>query len=141
MTPNRRTVIGGLLGVLALAGALLLCGCLVIPVNYYAMGSRQNVRHETAESLRPGVTSRDEVFLMLGEPDLVSEDGLRLGYAWTKVRAIWFVATTSGSGGGEILRSHLLQVRFDTNDLVTEIQVLNEWGPAVVGSPTLDPAR
>ena len=61
-------------------------GC--IPVNYYPADSRRNVREETALMIIPGQTTREEVFLLLGEPDQFSSDGSRVVYNWAKVKAL-----------------------------------------------------
>jgi outer membrane protein assembly factor BamE (lipoprotein component of BamABCDE complex) len=131
----------GRLVALSLALAVALsgpAGCLIVPVNYTAAGSRNNVRTQTANTLRPGVTTREDVLLVLGEPDLASEDGRRLGYAWSKVNAIWFVASYGGGAGGEIQRSYILEVSFDAGDRVAAVRILKEWGPAVIATPELD---
>jgi hypothetical protein len=120
------------LACLALAGGVLLpAGCLVIPVDYHAAGSRHNVSPKSGERLQPGVSTRADVLLALGEPDFSSEDGGRLGYAWTKVKAIWFVGGYGGGAAGEALRSYVLEVTFDPESRMRTIGLLKEWGPAV----------
>src|SRR5262245_50918644 len=89
MRSSHRHVVWGFLP-LGLAGiaAVWLAGCVVIPVNHYETGSRRKVN---AKSLKPGVTTKEELVHRLGEPDFYSEDGQRIAYAWTKVKAIWVV--------------------------------------------------
>lgn len=111
------------------AGLLALSGCVVIPVNYHAAGSRTNVRTETRSELHVGVTTREEVLLLLGEPDVASEDGQVLGYAWTKVGAIVIVTGGYGGGGaaGEIGKSFALKLTFDADDRLAEVDLLRNW--------------
>jgi hypothetical protein len=89
------------------------------------------VKDETSETLQPGVTTKEDILLTLGEPDFASEDGQRLGYAWNKVKAIWAVAGYGGGGAGEIERSYVLVIAFDATDRVSGTRLLKEWGPEV----------
>jgi hypothetical protein len=130
--PRRRPVLARRLAALALVlGGLGLAGCLVIPVDYHAAGSRHNVNAKTCEGLRPGVTTREEILLTLGEPNFVSEDGQRLGYAWTKVKALWFVGGYGAGAAGEVERSYVLETCFDGSHRVSHVRLLKAWGPAV----------
>jgi hypothetical protein len=105
-------------------GLLLLGGCMYIPVNYHAAGSRSEVSSATQSKLEPGVTTKEDVFLLLGEPDYASEDGQYLGYRWTKVLA--WIGTLAG--GEEARKSYLLQVSFDVANRVSRVDVLEQWG-------------
>lgn len=119
----------------ALLGSILVAGCLIIPVDYPAANSRHNLKAESTNALNVRVTTREDVLLALGEPDFVSEDGQRFGYMWTKVKAIWVVAGSSGGTGGEITRSYLVEVTFDPSNLVSDVRLQKEWGDAVTGTP------
>ncbi|HXJ61082.1 MAG TPA: hypothetical protein VNU68_30925 [Verrucomicrobiae bacterium] len=112
---------------LGLAGLAVvwLAGCLVIPVNHYQTGSRHKVN---AKSLQPGVTTKEELVLMLGEPDFYSEDEQRFGYAWTKVKAVWVV---QGMGRGESERSYVLEASFDASNRLSQVRLLKNWGDPV----------
>jgi hypothetical protein len=124
---------------LALAAPMLwLAGCLIIPVDYHAAGSRRNVSPGTTGELRLGVTTAEEVFLTLGEPDFVSEDGRRLGYAWTKVKGLVFVGSYGGGTSGEIKHSYVLEVSLDETNRVSQARLLKQWGPAVTPGPELE---
>ena len=117
---------------LGLAGiaVVLLAGCVVVPVNHYQTGSRHKFN---AKSLQPGVTPREELLLMLGEPDFYSADGQRFAYAWTKVKAIW---STSFYAAGEYERSHVLAATFDASNRLSQVRFLKNWGSPVY--PTLE---
>lgn len=129
----------GFFGILV---AMILClstGCLIIPVDYHDRGVRHNINTQTRDTLQSGVTTKEEVFLTLGEPDFASEDGQRLGYAWTKVKALIIWASYGGSGGGEeVKRSYVLDVSFDASNRVSEVRLLKEWGSQVTPRQELD---
>lgn len=112
------------------AAVALLSSCIVIPVDYHASGSRRNVSADVQPKLQPGVTTKEEVFLLLGEPDHVSEDGQRLGYKWTKVNAVVIYGAYYSGGVAEVPRSHVLFVTFDANDRLTEVGIASAWGTA-----------
>jgi hypothetical protein len=108
-------------------GMTLLAGC-IIPTDYHAPGSRQNVDPKTPANFAVGVTTKEEVLLKLGEPDFASEDGQRLGYAWTQVKALWFAGYGYSGGGGAIEKNYLLEIAFDEKDTVSTARVIQHWG-------------
>ncbi len=117
-----------LLACLALAAVGVgLAGCLIIPTDYFAAGSRRNVSPRTVQVLQPGVTTKEDVLLVLGEPDSDPEDGRRLDYEWTKVKAIWFVGGYGAAIGGEIQCTNVLQVSFDASNRVSQVRLVGEW--------------
>ena len=109
---------------------LSLTACIIIPVDYHARGVRHNVSQDSGSKLQKGVTTKADVFLLLGEPDFVSEDGQRIGYAWTKVKALLIWASYGGGGGEELQRSYILEIKF-TNYRVDEAAIIKQWGPQV----------
>jgi hypothetical protein len=139
--PSTRPRIAAPLLVAVLCG-IVLAGCLIIPVDYHATGSRRNVRVESTNALLLGLTTREEILLTLGEPDFASEDGRRFGYLWTKVKAIWAVASYGGSGAaGEITKSYLLETSFDSTNRLSDVRLLKKWGDSVTGTPEAESAR
>jgi hypothetical protein len=133
----------GLTGILpaAILACVVLTGCLVIPVDYHATGSRHNITMEATNVLCTGVTTREEVLLALGEPDFVSEDGQRFGYLWTKVKAIWAVASYGPGAGGEFTRSYLIETAFDRSNRVSDVRLQQKWGESVTGTPATEGSR
>jgi outer membrane protein assembly factor BamE (lipoprotein component of BamABCDE complex) len=102
-------------------GALvLLAGCLIIPVDYHAPGSRHNVSDAATNLLHVGVTTREEVLLALGEPDYVSEDGQQFGHIWSKVK----VLVVAGYSGGEFRSVRMLETTFDESNRVARVRVV-----------------
>jgi hypothetical protein len=131
--------VAGVAGLAAAAG--LVAGCLVIPVDYYEAGSRHNLSTKTGNTLTTGLTTKEEIFLSLGEPDYASEDGRRLGYAWTKVKAVWVIAGQGSAAAGEIQRSYVLVATFDDSNRVFRVQLQKAWGPEVPAANELRSAK
>lgn len=111
---------------LVAALAFVLAGCLIIPTDYHAVGSRHNLTTQSTNLFRIGLTTQEEVLLALGEPDYVSDDGQRFGYTWSKVKAILIVISTSG-GGGEFPRNYLIEAGFDASNRVSHVQFRAKW--------------
>ncbi len=111
-------------GIVIMAGLVAVAGCLVvpIPVNYHAAGSRTNVSPATEVALEIGVTTREDILLMLGEPDLYAEDGRVLGYAWTKVTAVVVVVLPYAGSAGELGQNAVLKLTFDDHDQLATIE-------------------
>ncbi len=114
--------------------ALLLSGCLIIPVDYYRTGSRHNLNTKTPEKLQEGTTTKEDVFLLLGEPDVAYGDGQSLRYYWRKMKGFWAVAVGATGGGvggaaagGQIGRRYELAVSFDSSNRVSQVQLLKYW--------------
>lgn len=114
-----------------------LTGCIIIPVDYYDAGVRRNVSEKTAAKLEAGKTTKREVFLLLGEPDYASDDGQRIGYAWTKVKALIIVASYGGGGSAEVQRSYILEASF-INDVLRDTRIIKEWGSQISPARELD---
>jgi outer membrane protein assembly factor BamE (lipoprotein component of BamABCDE complex) len=97
-----------------------LAGCLIIPTNYYTDYSRKNVAEESPADIVTGVTTREEVLIILGEPDKVSEDEVEVWYMSSKVKSI---VAMYGGGGGEMVRDYIHVIRFDRNGLVKTMRL------------------
>lgn len=122
-------------GIIATMAAGLLAGCLVVPVpSYDAAGSRGNIAKESADRFIPGVTTREEVLLELGEPDHATRDNRRIGYEWTRVKGWWFVGGGYSGAAGEVLRSYLLAIEFDADGRFVRSSLLKDWGGEVSAS-------
>jgi hypothetical protein len=97
------------------AGAALLSGCVIVPVNHYVEGSRTNLSRAGPASLQIGISTREEILLSLGEPDFVTEGDKRLGYTWEKATAFVGLLLPGGVGdtSGEITTKFLWEGSFD----------------------------
>jgi len=113
---------------LMMGAVVLVSGCLIIPVpEYKAGGSRGNINEETTAQFQIGVTTKEDVILLLGEPDYSSEDGRRLGYSWGRVKAWLFVGGPGAGAAGEISREYFLSLVFDEEGRLADTDVLGEW--------------
>jgi len=101
-----------------------LSGCF-IPLNYYENFSRHSISDKTQSLLRPGVTTKEEVFLLLGEPDIASKDGQSITYIWTKVYG-WYLLYFEGRGG-EVKRCYVLEIKFDSDNRVVGVDLKKTW--------------
>jgi outer membrane protein assembly factor BamE (lipoprotein component of BamABCDE complex) len=99
-----------------------LSGCLIIPTNYYTGNSRHNIAEELPANIVPGNTIREEVLLILGEPDTAFHDDSELWYTASKVLALWFLLR----GGGEIIINYNHVIRFDSNGIVNALRANSE---------------
>ena len=110
------------LGLCVIFGALC-AGCIIIPTDYHTSDSRTNVREETTTTIIPAQTTKQDVFLALGEPDEASPDGSRLVYRWIKVKAIVLV----DHSGGPLKKWYFLTITFDERGVVLHREV-HSWG-------------
>lgn len=104
-------------------GMMALSGCVVIPVDSYSSGSRHNISAKTQSLMQPGVTTKEEVVLILGEPDYASANGQRFDYVWRRVKWAFFF----GQGEGVIEKGYLLQIKFDSYNRVVDVVLTDAW--------------
>ncbi len=96
---------------------VFLAGCPVpIPAGYTS-GSRENLDEQVADRLKTGVTSREDVLLLLGEPDGVGPDESWLAYGsvYGKGGVLFLFCAGGGcmGGGSEKMEYKRLVVTFD----------------------------
>lgn len=112
---------------LALALVALCTGCIVIPTPEYDSGTaRANLKKETAARIQPGISTRADVILALGEPDAVSADERRMAYRAEKVVAVWIAGGGYSAASGEITRDRYLVVEFDEKGVVQNRQASSQ---------------
>jgi hypothetical protein len=110
-------------------------GCVVlpVPVDYYQSESRENIENKISEVIVPGKTCKDEVFLILGEPDDALDDDRSLVYRNKKVKYLIFWGITAGyigsAGVGEWDQDYHLEINFDENGIVTNTSFRKGYGP------------
>jgi outer membrane protein assembly factor BamE (lipoprotein component of BamABCDE complex) len=107
--------------------ALWASGCVVIPTNYHAAGSRQNLSHDEEQKLQVGATTKRDVLLMLGEPEYAAPDGKVLRYDWQKVKAIWAAGAYYSGAMGAVEREYSLELTFDERNVLAKREVLKHW--------------
>ena len=89
-----------------------------IPMDRHTLDSRTNVREETTTTIIPGQTTKEDVFLALGEPDEVSPDGSRLVYRWTKVKLVLIIVGPGGGASIPITKGYKLIITLDERGVV-----------------------
>jgi hypothetical protein len=97
--------------------SLALGGCLIVPeVPHYRdqFPSRENMDRPVDEKFPPVGTTRDQVLLRLGAPDVALGDK-RLVYRWRKVVAEVSVMNSSSA----VVKGYVLEVEFDERGTVT----------------------
>jgi outer membrane protein assembly factor BamE (lipoprotein component of BamABCDE complex) len=92
-------------------------GCLVVPTPEHhsdSITTRRNVQPKSGDTaVTDGVTTREQVLLLLGEPDASLYGDRRFVYCWAKVIGYWFVAAGYEGDGGEIPKGYVLEIDFD----------------------------
>jgi outer membrane protein assembly factor BamE (lipoprotein component of BamABCDE complex) len=93
-------------------------------------GVRENIGARVPDFVLPGVTTREDVLMQLGEPDSFSGDQSELYYTTRSVRGgiLVFMPAAGGGAGYGYLRSleRTLTVEFDKNGLVTMARMQTE---------------
>jgi outer membrane protein assembly factor BamE (lipoprotein component of BamABCDE complex) len=97
-------------------------GCTIIPTNFHTSDSRTNVREETIATINPGQTTKEDVFLALGEPDAVLSDGLV--YHWSKIKAVVGFAYSHDK---MLIKEYYLFITFDERGVVMHREVRSWW--------------
>lgn len=67
----------------------------------------------------PGATTKEIVFLMLGEPDEISSNECTMVYRWTKVKALWAVGGYGSAAGGSIEKESRFVITIGDNGVVS----------------------
>lgn len=120
-------------GLLAFALVVTSAGCLILPTPEFDSGeARANIKKMTPAQFEPGMTTRAEVILALGEPDAVSPDECSLIYRSEKVCGLWFVGGYYSGAGGTIERDRYLVADFDGRGVLAKFERSASW----VGSKT-----
>jgi hypothetical protein len=118
----RLAFFGTMLGVVMLLGS----GCVVLPIptNRLADCSRKDIKPEVINELVVGQTTREDVLLRLGEPDVWSADASQYRYHWERVKwdIFWAVGGEGGAAMGDIPvnKNYNLTVSFDPAGVIAE---------------------
>ncbi len=122
-------------GILVLAGLAILgaSGCVPLP-EHGLLAGRGKIEEADIAFLKAGVTTREEVVLRFGEPDIVLCDQQILAYSWTVSIGLYGARYS----GGEIPRDHIFMLEFDaggrlrraemdSSGLVKKMAMLEKW--------------
>jgi len=97
--------------------------CMVIPTPEHRLGGRVPCDDEKTTFIVKETTTREEVLLKLGEPDLVLDRERIFVYRWEMVAAYFLVGGYGGGTGGPIHRPHFLTIEFDDRNVVRRHEV------------------
>lgn len=109
-------------------------GCAVIPVKK-KIGSRGAVPEDFEQSLKIGLTTREEVLLSLGEPDFIEDSEQVLTWRWKwGWDTYWFAGGGYGASAGASAgvnrdrKDHSVRIDFDEEGRVTSLTHLWQSG-------------
>lgn len=104
---------------LTLLFILLSSACMVIPTPEHRIGGRVPCDDEKTTFIVKETTSKEEVLLKLGEPDLVLNHERIFVYRWEMVAAYFVVGGYGGGAVGPIQRPHFLIIEFNDKNIIT----------------------
>jgi hypothetical protein len=107
----------------ALLLILFFSACIVIPTPEHRIQGRVPCDDEKTTFMVKDTTSKEEVLLKLGEPDLVLNHERIFVYRWEMVAAYFFVGGYGAGTGGPIQRTSFLIIEFDDKNRVSRNEV------------------
>lgn len=98
---------------------VFVCACgvervAIDPVGYKTVSQGEAITEEDAAQIVDGTTTKDEVYLMFGEPSSILEDGDVFVYDWVRGGE----GNVLGFGTGSA-KAHSLVVTFDADEVAT----------------------
>ena len=111
-----------------LAVVAVLSACPIPLPSGYAASSRENVPAEPMDWITPGVTTREDVLMQLGEADAAAADGSWLAYgsAYSEGGVLFVIAAGGGAAGAgsEHMEYRRLLVRFEGDGRVASVDLV-----------------
>jgi outer membrane protein assembly factor BamE (lipoprotein component of BamABCDE complex) len=104
---------------------LLFAGCIYIPEHAREHSQREPIEEESLQFMKVGSTTREEVLLNLGDPELFSGDS-EFKYRWETESAFMGVDIAGGSGRYDFYYFYELVIEFDDNGLVKSFEIKEE---------------
>jgi len=84
---------------------------------------RGKIEQTDIDFLEQRKTTREDILLRFGEPDLNIENGRVLAYHWAVVHGYWFVGGAGGAAAGAIPKSYFLVIEFDDDGLLKRSEI------------------
>jgi hypothetical protein len=97
---------------------------MVIPTPEHRIAGRVPCDDEKTTFMVKETTSKEEVLLKLGEPDLVMNQERIFVYRWEMVAAYFFVGGYGAGAAGPIPRPHFLIIEFNDKNVVSRHEVM-----------------
>lgn len=92
----------------------VLTGCVVIPTpEHTLLEGRGKIEEADMAFLERAKTTREDVLLRFGEPDLILNQDRILVYHWAVSHGYWFVGAYYTGAGGPIPKDYLFMLEFD----------------------------
>jgi hypothetical protein len=119
----------------------VMTGCMIIPTpEHTLLEGRGKIEESDMFFLESTKTTREDVLLRFGEPDLILNQDRILIYHWTVSHGYWFVGGGYSSAGGPIPKDYLIMLEFDeqgllkkherTGSILTSTQArIDKWTP------------
>jgi hypothetical protein len=113
------SVVRGCLILLACIVLAAFAGCIVIPTPEHGLlKGRGKIDESDIAFLEEGKTTREDVLLRFGEPDVVMGDQRILVYHWEVSKGYWLLVAggpygAGGVAGGDIPKNYLFMLEFD----------------------------
>ncbi len=142
-----RGLISRCLPFLACIFLVWLVGCVVIPTPEHGLlEGRGKIDESDIAFLTVSKTTREDVLLRFGEPDLVLHEQRILIYHWKVSHGYWFAGGGYGAaGGGPIPMDYLFMLEFDgegrlkrseiDSSIVHEKDYIDKWTPPGIKKP------
>lgn len=108
----------------AAATATVCTGCIAFPTDFHDFDSRENIEDVGLDSIIVGETSKEEMFLRLGEPDVVLDERRVYEYHWEKIKGIFIVGGGYSAAGGAWTKKSRLVIEFDDQGLVMDRRIV-----------------
>ncbi len=102
-------------------------GCIIIPMpEHDLLAGRGKIGEEDIAFLKIGETSREDVVLRFGEPDVILFDQRILAYSWAV--SVGYAAVFAPGGGGAPLGKHyLFMLEFDDEGKLRRGEINSSW--------------
>lgn len=101
----------------------LLGACMVIPTHEHALlEGRGRIEAADMAFLEQAGTTRADVALRFGEPDLILSRDRILVYHWAVSHGYWFVGGYTAAAAGPISKDYLLVLEFDENGVLRRFE-------------------
>lgn len=108
--------------------SLFLTGCLVIPTpEHTLLEGRGQINEADMLFLELGKTTRDEILLRFGEPDLILNQDRIMIYHWSVSHGYWFVGAYYSGAGGPIPKDYLFMIEFDENGVLNRLEKIGSF--------------
>lgn len=107
----------------ALLLVLFSAACVVIPTPEHRIQGRVPCDDDKTAFIVKDTTSKEDVLLKLGEPDLVLNHERIFVYRWEMVAAYFFVGGYGAGAGGPIQRPNFLIIEFNDRNTVSRHEV------------------